>query len=122
MSSWLWRLKNLLRRDGLSSERAEEMQVHFDMEVEAGLLQGLSREEARRRARLRAGLVSEAVESTREEMGFRWLDGAAMDVRHALRALIHNRGFGLVAMLVLAASVAINTLVFCLLEGVVLKP
>jgi predicted permease len=48
--------------------------------------------------------------------------GAASDFRHAWRALTRNRGFGIVAVLVLAASVAINTLIFFMLEGVVLRP
>jgi predicted permease len=48
--------------------------------------------------------------------------GAAADLRHAFRALTRNRGFGAVAVLVLAASVAINTMIFFMLEGVVLRP
>jgi hypothetical protein len=55
-------------------------------------------------------------------MGVRWLDGAVGDLRHAIRALTRNRGFGVVAVLVLAASVAINTLIFFMLDGVVLRP
>ena len=48
--------------------------------------------------------------------------GAAADLRHAFRALRHNRSFALVAVLVLAASVAINTVIFFMLEAVVLRP
>lgn len=48
--------------------------------------------------------------------------GAAADVRHAMRALTRSRSFGIVAVLVLAASVAINTLIFFMLEAVVLRP
>jgi len=112
----------MLRRDRMAAERIEELQLHFDMEVEAGLHRGLSRQEARRQALLRAGSLSHGMESTRESFGIRWLDGAAMDLRHAYRALTRNRGFGAVAVLVLAASVAINTLIFFMLDGVVLRP
>ncbi len=122
MREWIWRVKAMLRRDRLTAERAEELEIHIGMEIEAGLRQGLSAEESRRRARLRAGLVSEGVESAREELGFRWLDGVVTDLRQAFRALTRNRGFGTVAMLVLSASVAINTLIFCMLDGVVLRP
>ena len=48
--------------------------------------------------------------------------GAASDFRHAVRALTRNRAFGAVAVVVLAASVAINTVIFFMLEGVVLRP
>ncbi len=122
MQEWIWRLKAMLRRDRMTGEKAEELELHLSMEVEAGLRQGLSPEEARRQARLRVGLLSEGIESAREEFGFRWLDGAVGDFRHAFRALIRNRGFGTVAVLVLSASVAINTIIFCMLDGVVLRP
>lgn len=122
MREWIWRVKAMLRRGRMAAEKAEELELHISMEVEAGLRQGLSVEEARRRARMRVGLVLEGVESTREELGFRWLDGAAADLRHAFRALTRNRGFGTVAVMVLSASVAINTLIFCMLDGVVLRP
>lgn len=122
MREWIWRVKAMLRRNRMAAEKHEELQLHLDMEVEAGLRSGLSPEEARRRARLRAGLVAEGIEATREEFGFRWLDGGVGDVRHALRALTRSGGFGSVAVLVLAASVAITTVIFCMLEGVVLRP
>ena len=122
MLNWIWRLKSLLRRKSKVAESTEELQFHLDMEFEAGLRMGLSQDEARRRARLRAGLLTDGVESTREELGWRWLDGAAADLRHAFRALARNRGFAAVAVLVLASSVAINTLIFCILSGVVLRP
>jgi macrolide transport system ATP-binding/permease protein len=66
--------------------------------------------------------VSEGLEPVREAHGIAWMDGVATDLRHAFRALTRNRGFGTVAILVLAASVAINTLIFFMLQGVVLRP
>jgi predicted permease len=122
MQDWLWRLKTMLRRKRIAAEKTEEMRAHLDMEIEAGLQRGLSLKEARRQARFRAGLLSEGLESTREELGVRWLNGFVGDFRHAFRALIRNRGFGTVAILVLAASVAVNTLIFFMLDGVVLRP
>src|SRR5262249_17178912 len=118
----LWRLGALLRRRRLTAEKREELELHHDLEVEAGLRLGLSPEEAGRPARHRAGLVSEGMESTREALGFRWLDGLLLDLRHAFRALTRNRRFGTMAVVVLAASVAIDTLIFSMLEGVVLRP
>ncbi|MBC8164890.1 MAG: ABC transporter permease [Bryobacteraceae bacterium] len=122
MREWIWRAKSMFRRKRMEAETKEELQLHFDMEVEAGRRLGLSAEESGRRARLRVGLVFEGVESTREEFGFHWLNGASGDLRHALRTLTRSGAFGTVAVLVLAVSVAISTLIFCLVEGVVLKP
>src|SRR5882724_1033301 len=112
MLTCIWRLKSMVQRKSGVSQRTEEMQFHLEMEMEEGLRLGLSQEDARRRARLRAGLLAEGVESAREELGFRWLDGLTGDLRHAFRALLRNRGFASVAVLVLASSVAINMLIF----------
>ena len=106
MSEWIWRIKALFLRDRLSVDKADERQHHLEMEVQAGLRQGLS--EARRRARIRVGSVSEGIESTREEYGFRWLTGWESDVHHGFRTLTHSGGFGTVAVLVLAASIAVT--------------
>ncbi len=122
MREWLWRVWAMVRRGRLVAEKREELQHHLDMEIESGLRQGLSADEARRRARWRAGLVSDGLEDTHAALGIPWLDGAALDLRHAWRALTRTRGFGVVAVLVLAASVAINTLIFFMLDGVVLRP
>jgi predicted permease len=122
MREWLWRLKAMLVRDRLVADKTEELQFHYDMEVRDGVRRGLTADEANRRARQRAGLVSHGVESTRDELGIRWLDGLALDLRHAVRALTRNRSFGIVALLVLAASVAVNTLIFFMLDGIVLRP
>ena len=121
MREWIWRLGRLLRPDRTTVETREELQFHLDMEVEAGLRSGLSPEAARRRARWRAGQLSDGLESTRAALGIGWIDGMRGDLRHAARALTRNPGFGTVAILVLAATVAVNTLIFFMLEGVVLR-
>jgi predicted permease len=122
MREWIWRLRAMLRRDRTMVDKREELQLHRDLEIEAGRRAGLSIEEATRRARWRAGLVSEGLDPVRAAHGIAWMDGAALDLRHAFRALTRNRSFGVVAILVLAASVAINTLIFFMLDGVVLRP
>jgi predicted permease len=122
MREWLWRLGAMLRRDRLTADLQEEMQFHHDMAIDAERRRGASADEAVRRVRARAGLVSDGVESTRASRGIRWLDGAIGDLRHAVRALTRSRAFGAVAVLVLAATVAVNTLIFFMLDGVVLRP
>lgn len=122
MREWLWKLRALLRWRRVESERREELQFHYDEEVAAGLRQGLDSQEARRRARLRAGLVSEGLEAAASAMRIGWADALSLELRHALRALTRNSAYGILAVTVLGASVAITTLIFLMLQGVVLRP
>ena len=122
MREWLWKLAAMLRWRRMESERREELQFHYDEEVAAGLRQGLDRQDARRRARLRAGLVSEGLEATSGAMRIGLLDALSLELRHAVRALTRNHAYGVLALAVLGASVAITTLIFLMLQGVVLRP
>jgi predicted permease len=122
MREWLWRLAAMLRWRRVESERREELQFHFDEEIAAGVRQGLARDEARRRARLRAGLVSDGMEATADAMRIGFVDAASTELRHAARALTRNGAYSTLAVVVLGASVAVTTLIFLMLDGVVLRP
>ena len=44
------------------------------------------------------------------------------DCRHALRALLHSPGFSLVATMTFALGIGVNTAVFSVFNGVLLRP
>ena len=44
------------------------------------------------------------------------------DVRYALRGLWHARGFSTVAILCLSLGIGLNTTIFSILDGILLKP
>jgi predicted permease len=92
------------------------------MEAEAGMRRGLSRELAEREARLHTGAVASAMESVRDQRGLGWLDGTLLDMRQAWSALTRRPGFLLVAGGALTAAVAVNTVIFTVVDGVILRP
>jgi putative ABC transport system permease protein len=51
-----------------------------------------------------------------------WLDDLARDVRHALRALVHNRAVAIVAVLTLGVGIAANTAVFSVADALLVQP
>lgn len=112
----------LLRRRSLDRGTQEEMRFHLEMEVEAGMRRGLSRAEAERNARHRAGSLVSSGDAVHDQSGFAWLDGAFIDLRQAWTALRRRPGFLFTAGGALAAAVAVNTLVFAIVYGVLLRP
>jgi len=99
-----------------------EMHFHLEMETEAARRRGLSDDEARRQAVLKAGSVSSAMEGARDQRTFSWLSGSLGDLRHAWVALFRQPSFLAIAATVLTVAVAANTLIFMIVNGVLLKP
>lgn len=118
----LWRVAARFRRPTLEKQTEAEMRFHLEMEAEAGVRRGLTREQAEREARLRAGSVTASMEDVRDQRGLGWLDGTLLDLRQASSALRRQPGFLLIAGGTLASAVAINTLIFTVVDGVILRP
>ena len=119
---WFFRVFGLFRRRQLERQTAAEMQFHVELEVEKGLRQGLNRAEAEREARLKVGSITAAMEPVRDQRGLVFLDGTSLDLRHACSSFMRRPGFLLIAGGALAAAVAINTLIFAIVDGVILRP
>ena len=76
MPEWIWRAKAMFGASACLRKRLKNSRLHYEMEVQAGVVRGLSNVQARRQARPEVGSVSGGIESTREEWGFRALEGA----------------------------------------------
>jgi predicted permease len=117
-----WCLINTTRRRKLEKYLNSELEFHLDMEIEEYLRQGMSPEEARRRALIALGGVDQTREAYREIRSIRWLELPLRDLWDGWRMLIRQPLQSMIIAGVLALGMAGTMTVFNLINGLILRP
>jgi putative ABC transport system permease protein len=113
----------LRRRSKRSDDdHVAEMRDHVDQLAEQLVAQGRSPEEARREARLTFGNPRATLEQIRDGRWRRVMDTLRRDLRTAVRGLAAARGFTVVVLAVLTLAMTSLTVMFALVDGVMLRP
>ena len=110
------------RRRRVMQDLDADIRDHLARETEENIARGMAPDEARRRAQVTFGSVALARENTERVWAWAWLDRLRQDVRHAGRTLRRNRTFAATAAATLALAIGANTLMFSVLNAVVLRP
>ena len=117
--NWWSRLFGLRR---MEEQLEKELRFHLDHRISDLIARGYTPDEARRQARLALGGLEQVKEECRDARGTRWLEDVAKDTRHSFRTFRQKPGFAAIAVLILALGIGATTVMFAVVNGVLLKP
>ena len=120
--SWMRRLLNTLRRRTLDREIEDELQFHVESRATDLQRAGMSADDARREARRLLGNDASLRDRTREADVWVRLETALQDMRYAARTLWRAPLFTIAATLTLAIGIGVNTAMFAVVYGVLIRP
>lgn len=112
----------MFRRRRSADDFAEEIKSHIELQADALQNEGLSEEEAFRRARVEFGSAQVAQERFYLSSRIVWFDNLVHDTRFAIRQLIKNPSFTSVAIATLGLGIAANSTIFSWINSTLLDP
>jgi putative ABC transport system permease protein len=118
MSWW----QRLWRKQPLEAQLDKELSFHLEQHASDLVSLGHTPAEARRLALIALGGSDQVKEECRDARGTRWLEDFWKDIRYAIRALWKKPGFSAVVLLTLALGTGVTTVMFTVVNSVMLKP
>ena len=106
----------------MEAELEEEMAFHLEQETQKQIERGADPATARVQAEQRFGRTSHHKDAARKAWGVGLLDDLVVDVRYALRQLVSQKTFSVVAILTLGCGIGGTIAMLSALDGLLLRP
>jgi predicted permease len=113
---------SFFRKGQRDQDLEAEMASHLDLAVEENIQQGMSPEEARRKALIRFGGVEQAKEGHRDARGLPAMESILQDLRYTFRTLRRDAGFTIFAVLIIGLGIGASSTVFSVLNTLLVRP
>ncbi|HEY2139679.1 MAG TPA: ABC transporter permease [Chthoniobacterales bacterium] len=114
-------VRNLTRRRRLEQELADEVSAYVELSTAKKIKEGLNETDARRAALVNLGGAEQVKELVRDVRAGHFVETRVQDLRFAFRTLRKSPVFALTVTLVLALSIGSTTLMFAIVNSVLLE-
>ena len=115
-------LSRLIRGRRMEQQLDKELRFHLDQHASDLIARGHDPAEAQRQARVALGGLEQVREGCRDARGTRWVDDLRQDLRYTWRTLRHKPLFTAVVVSTLAIGGGATTLMFTVINSVLLRP
>src|SRR5713101_5916831 len=114
--------KSLFGKGALDAQLDKELRFHIEKLTNDYIAEGMTPEEARRRAVLEFGGREQVKEEVREVYCIRFLDATVANIKSAFRFIRKSPTFSATVILTLALAIGANSAVFSAIDAILLKP